>query len=126
METHGHEGTGMSVSSAPEFIIDDVTTGPYAHGFGTTADGRTFAFRVRKHTLVLMLYRADIDVTVPDDSELDAVVERSVKDVDLCDERSIVAVVRDAVAEAEDHEEHPHDGFTRAILHRLAAVIDGH
>lgn len=136
MDTHerrgSSEGTGMSLSSAPEFVLDDITTGPYAHGFGTTGDGRTFAFRVHRHTLTVMLYRADAHL-VPDDSEIAATVEASVKDVDLCDERSIAAVVRDAVAEAEAedaahtaHSAHQHEGFTRAILHRLSAVLDGH
>ena len=39
--------------TGPDFSVDDVTTGPHAHGFGTAADGRAFAFRVRGKTLRL-------------------------------------------------------------------------
>ncbi|MBY6351283.1 hypothetical protein [Rhodococcoides corynebacterioides] len=107
--------------TGPDFSVDDVTTGPYAHGFGTAADGRAFAFRVRGKTLRVELYRLGATVTVPTDVDVDAVADVDVTDVDLCDERSVTAAVRDAVAtvHAPDDPRSADTTLVRALLGRL-------
>ncbi|WP_280510591.1 hypothetical protein, partial [Nocardia farcinica] len=47
------------------FTVVDVSVGRFAHGFGTTEDGRPFAFRTVRATLTLEIYRADLDTAVP-------------------------------------------------------------
>ncbi|MBB3039827.1 hypothetical protein [Hoyosella altamirensis] len=119
----------MTAHNAPVFVIDDLSIGPYAHGFGQTRDGRTFAFQVRdstlhRRTLHVEVYRADLETTVPDSSDIEAFVDRSVVDVDLCDERSISAAVRDAVAEAESIAVNASEGnAVRALLSRITSAI---
>ncbi|MDG3011157.1 hypothetical protein G4X40_13450 [Rhodococcus sp. D2-41] len=109
-----------------DFTIDDLSTGPHAHGFGRTGDGRTYAFRVRRSTLHLEIYRADVRSPVPGQDDVEAVAQCSVREVDLSDERSVVAVVRDAVADAQPVDGAPGDGLTvRAFLSRIGSVIDG-
>lgn len=116
----------LQSSEQQEFSIDDLSTGPHAHGFGRTGDGRTYAFRVRRSTLHLEIYRAEVQSPVPGQEDVEAVAECSVREVDLSDERSVVAVVRDAVAEAVPVEGSPGDGLTvRAFLSRIGSVIDG-
>lgn len=84
------------------FAVEQVTTGAQASGFGSTEDNRPFAFRVHKATLYVEIYRSDLPTPVPDKSDVTAVSEQSVTEIDLTDERSIVAVVRDAVSNAAD------------------------
>ncbi|WP_307645231.1 hypothetical protein [Nocardia uniformis] len=109
------------------FTVEDVTAGRYAHGFGRTGDGRSFAFRTFRSTLVLEIYRADLETDVPDTDDIDAVAQTTVTDIDLDDERSIVALVRDLIPQAvpvtaaQPREPTP----VRALLGRLSAVIDG-
>ena len=81
----------MTGPSNAEFSVEDVSVGAHAHGFGSTPDGRSFAFRVRGKSLRVEVYRSDLAQAVPDDLDVDAVAERDVTDVDLSDERSIVA-----------------------------------
>lgn len=109
------------------FIVEDVTVGRFAHGFGVTADGRSFAFRTRKSTLTVEIYRRDLDSAVPAPEDVVAVALAPVTDIDLDDERSVVALVADllpravVVAAAQ-----PRAATTvRALLNRLAAVLDG-
>ena len=93
---------GVDVESEEaHFVVEEVNAGTHANGFGRTDDGRAFAFRVHRSTLYVAIYRADMQSPVPDPSEVDAVAEHSVTEVDLTDERSIVGVVRDAVAHAQ-------------------------
>ncbi|MBD0321846.1 MAG: hypothetical protein ICV72_00475, partial [Aldersonia sp.] len=74
---------------ASGFAMEDVTTGPYANGFGVAADGRPFAFRVVGSTVYLELYRADLSTdVVPDRGDVVATAEARVTDIDLDDERS--------------------------------------
>ena len=109
------------------FAIDDITVGPFAHGFGTTADGRPYAFRTVRSTVVLEIYRADLDSDVPGPEDVVAVAQARATDIDLDDERSVVALVRDMIPDAEPVEAVPDRDMTtvRALLGRISAVIDG-
>jgi hypothetical protein len=80
------------------------------------------------------VYRADVETEVPDPDDIVASARRSVREIDLTDERSIVAVVRDAVSHPDflaagspdSRMASTEDGITvRAVLSRLGAVIDG-
>ncbi|MFC7450405.1 hypothetical protein [Rhodococcus daqingensis] len=115
----------MDADRTSGFAVEDLSVGPYAHGFGTNADGQAFAFRVRRSTLFVEVYRADLESTVPDKSDVVATAERSMVTVDLTDERSIAAAVRDAVASAEPVNHGTDTGITlRALLGRLSSVLD--
>ncbi|BDT87206.1 hypothetical protein GV791_24385 [Nocardia cyriacigeorgica] len=107
------------------FSIDDLTIGPFAHGFGTTDDGRPFAFRTVRSTLRLEIYRADLDTDVPAPEDVVAVAEVKVTDIDLDDERSVIALVRDLVPEAEPTVADRDVTTVRALLGRISSVIDG-
>ena len=88
-------------AGTPEFVIEDVTAGAYAHGFGVAADGRPFAFHVVGSMLYLELYRENLPVNVvPDQADMVATAQARVTDIDLDDERSIVAMVRDMIPAA--------------------------
>ncbi|KJF23027.1 hypothetical protein CJ178_06300 [Rhodococcus sp. ACPA4] len=111
-----------------DFEIEDISVGPYAHGFGRS-EGRTFAFRVRKSVLYVEVYRDYCERTVPSSDDVIATANRSVTDIDLTDERSISAVVRDAVHSAESDSSHSPtrgSGVTtlRGVLDRLGSIID--
>lgn len=107
------------------FVVEQVTTGAYASGFGSTEDCRPFAFRVLGSTLYLEIYRADILAPMPDKSDVTAVCEQSVTEIDLTDERSIVAVVRDAVTGADELASASKDSSAvRSFLGRVGSVIE--
>ncbi len=82
------------------FVLEDITIGRFAHGFGTAGDGRPFAFRTVGSTLTLEIYRADLDTTVPEHTDVVAVAVAPVTDIDLDDERSVSALVRDLIPAA--------------------------
>jgi hypothetical protein len=84
-----------------EFAIEDITTGLHASGFGQVADGRSFSFHVEKQVLVVEIYRPRISGPVPQAEDVMAVASRKLTDIDLTDERSVSAAVRDAVAAAQ-------------------------
>ncbi|RJO74107.1 hypothetical protein D5S18_18290 [Nocardia panacis] len=107
------------------FVIDDLTVGPFAHGFGAAADGRPFAFRTLRGTLVLELYRADLADDVPGPDDIVALAEAPVTDIDLDDERSVAALVRDLIAHAVPVAADRDMTAVRALLGRISAVIDG-
>ncbi|MBY6366153.1 hypothetical protein [Rhodococcoides corynebacterioides] len=111
-------------STGSGFSVEDVTAGAHAHGFGTAADGRAFAFRVRGKTLRVKVYRLGATPTVPDDVDVDAIAEADVTDLDLTDERSVVAAVRDAVAtlRAPDDPTPSDTTLVRALLGRLGGL----
>ncbi|MEV6773610.1 hypothetical protein AB0N05_33755 [Nocardia sp. NPDC051030] len=104
-----------------------MSTGRYAHGFGVTGDGRTFAFRTNRSILSLEIYRPDLDTEVPAAEDIAAVAEARITDIDLDDERSIIALVRDLIPQAVPvPAAQPRESTTvRALLGRLSAVIDG-
>jgi hypothetical protein len=82
------------------FTIEDISTGLHASGFGRVGDGRTFSFHLERQMLEVEIYRPRLAVPVPQAEDVVAVGSHSVADVDFNDERSLVAAVRDAVAEA--------------------------
>jgi hypothetical protein len=84
-----------------EFAIEDITTGLHASGFGQVGDGRPFSFHVEKQMLVVEVYRPRIVGPVPQAEDVVAAASRKLTDIDLTDERSVAAAVRDAVADAQ-------------------------
>ena len=84
-----------------EFAIEDITTGVHASGFGQVGDGRSFSFHIEKQMLVVEVYRPRLTGPVPQAEDVVAVASRKLTDIDLTDERSVAAAVRDAVAAAE-------------------------
>jgi hypothetical protein len=81
-----------------QFAIEDITTGVHASGFGQVGDGRSFAFHIEKQFLVVEVYRPRLSGPVPQAEDIVAVATRRLTDIDLTDERSLSAAVRDAVA----------------------------
>lgn len=84
-----------------EFAIEDITTGVHASGFGQVGDGRSFSFHIEKQMLVVEVYRPRVTGPVPQVEDVVAVASRKLTDIDLTDERSVAAAVRDAVAAAQ-------------------------
>jgi hypothetical protein len=84
-----------------EFAIEDITTGVHASGFGQVGDGRTFSFHIEKQMLVVEVYRPRVCGPVPQAEDVVALANRKLTDIDLTDERSVAAAVRDAVADAQ-------------------------
>ncbi|KRE28698.1 hypothetical protein ASG82_05490 [Mycobacterium sp. Soil538] len=83
------------------FAVEDITTGVHASGFGQVGDGRSFSFHIERHELVVEVYRPRLRGPVPQSEDVVAVATRKLTDIDLTDERSMTAVVRDAVAAAQ-------------------------
>jgi hypothetical protein len=83
------------------FTIEDISTGMYASGFGRVGDGRPFSFRIERQLLMVEIYRPRLAGPVPQADEVVAVASHSVANVDVSDERSLAAAVRDAVADAQ-------------------------
>ncbi|MQY22193.1 hypothetical protein NRB20_53060 [Nocardia sp. RB20] len=110
--------------------MQDITVGAFAHGFGTTEDGRSFAFRTVRATLMLEIYRTTADTQVPGPEDVIAVARARVTDIDVDDERSVIALVRDLIpaavpVPAENRGARREFTTVRALLLRLSAVIDG-
>ena len=89
-------------SGADEFVIEDLTTGLFASGFGRLGDGRSFAFHVRRGQLVVEIYRPRLAGPVPQPEDVVATGQRALTDLDLDDARSLAAAVRDVAAAAEE------------------------
>lgn len=83
------------------FAIEDISTGVHASGFGQVGDGRSFSFRIERQQLVVEVYRPRISGPVPQAEDVVALATRKLTDIDLGDERSVAAAVRDAVATAQ-------------------------
>jgi hypothetical protein len=83
------------------FAIEDISTGLHASGFGQVGDGRTFSFHIEKQMLVVEVYRPRVTGPVPQAEDVVAVATHKLIDIDLTDERSVSAAVRDAVAAAQ-------------------------
>ncbi|KAA8964994.1 hypothetical protein [Mycobacterium sp.] len=93
----GHQRT------VPDFAIEDMWTGVFggavlASGFGRVGDGRSFAFRIEGQWLLVEVYRTRLSGPVPQAEDVVATERRSVVDIDVGDERSLAAAVRDLVA----------------------------
>jgi hypothetical protein len=84
-----------------EFAIEDISTGVHASGFGQVGDGRSFSFHVEHHSLIVEVYRPRLSGLVPQREDVVAAGTRKLIDIDLCDQRSLAAAVRDAVAAAQ-------------------------
>ncbi|MGO4444867.1 hypothetical protein AB4Z42_16050 [Mycobacterium sp. 2YAF39] len=84
-----------------EFALEDISTGVHASGFGQVGDGRSFSFHVERQVLLVEVYRPRLSGPVPQQEDIVAVTNRKLIDIDLSDERSLAAAVRDAVAAAQ-------------------------
>ena len=82
------------------FSIEDISTGLHASGFGELRGGRSFSFYVEHSQLVVEIYRPRLAGPVPQAEDVVAIATRKAGDIDLFDERSLTAAVRDAVADA--------------------------
>ena len=83
-----------------EFAVEDISSGIFASGYGQVGDGRTFSFHIEHRSLVVEIYRPRLAGPVPQAEEVVARATRSLVDIDLTDERSLTAAVRDSVAHA--------------------------
>lgn len=123
------EDVASTTGEDPEpdaFAIEDITCGSQAHGFGRVGDGRSFAFQIKRAVLRLEVYREGLLNQVPEHDDVVSVAELSVKDLDLEDERSVAALVRDATEEAVRHQHRPEQTTTiHAFLTRIGSIIDG-
>lgn len=95
----------MTLAAAPlspgaEFVVEDLTTGLFASGFGRLADGRRFSFHVRRAQLGVEVYRPRLAGLVPLPEDVIATASRRLGDLDVDDARSLCAAVRDTVATA--------------------------
>jgi hypothetical protein len=104
-------GRPMSVAedgqfSDGEFAIEDMWLGFFstkilASGFGQVGDGRSFAFCIEGQNLLVEVYRPLLRGPVPQPEDVVARARRNVVDIDITDQRSLGAAVRDAVALAD-------------------------
>lgn len=83
-----------------EFAVEDMSTGIFASGYGQVGDGRSFSFHIEHRSLVVEIYRPRLAGPVPLAEDVVARTVRSLVEIDLTDERSLTAAVRDAVAGA--------------------------
>lgn len=88
-------------SDRREFAIEDISTGMFASGFGHLGDGRSFSFHVHRGQLVVEVYHPRLSGPVPHAEDVVAVATRNIGDFDVNDERSLIAALRDAVADAQ-------------------------
>jgi hypothetical protein len=88
-------------SAEAEFAIEHISTGLHASGFGQLVDGRPFAFHIEHQALVVEIYRPRLAGPVPQAEDIVATATRKLNDIDVFDERSLSAAVRDAVAAAQ-------------------------
>ena len=82
------------------FAVEDMSTGIFASGYGQVGDGRSFSFHIEHRSLVVEVYRPRLTGPVPQAEDVVAKSVRSLFDIDLTDERSLTAAVRDSVANA--------------------------
>jgi hypothetical protein len=83
-----------------EFAVEDISTGIFASGYGQVGDGRSFSFHIEHRSLVVEVYRPRLAGPVPQAEDVVARAVRSLVNIDLTDERSLTAAVRDSVARA--------------------------
>lgn len=83
-----------------EFAVEDMSTGIFASGYGQIGDGRSFSFHIEHGSLVVEVYRPRLAGPVPQAEDVVATAARSLVDIDVTDERSLTAAVRDTVARA--------------------------
>lgn len=126
----------METDDTSGFEVEYVSVSPHPHGFGTLADGAPFAFRMIRRTMCVEVYRpklaADVsgtdipDTDIPDTDDIIAHAQGPVTEIDVTDERSVLAMVRDLLQSAEPVDAGRGDEPTlvRAILTRIGSVID--
>lgn len=95
----------MTVAATPEsegqeFAVEDISTGMFACGFGHLGDGRSFSFHIHRGQLVMEIYHPRLAGPVPHAEDVVATATRSIVGVDVDDERSLIAALRDMVATA--------------------------
>ncbi|MEE6139071.1 hypothetical protein SKC41_22420 [Mycobacterium sp. 050128] len=83
-----------------EFAFEDISTGIFASGYGQVGDGRSFSFHIEHRSLIVEIYRPRLAGPVPQAEDVVATAVRGLVDIDLTDERSLTAAVRDSVAAA--------------------------
>jgi hypothetical protein len=83
------------------FAVEVISTGLHASGLGQLAEGRSFSFHVEHQQLIVEIYRPRLAGPVPQAEDVVATATRKAADIDLFDERSLTAAVRDAVANAQ-------------------------
>ncbi|UKN42423.1 hypothetical protein MLPF_1840 [Mycobacterium lepromatosis] len=83
-----------------EFTVEEISTGIFASGYGQVGDGRSFSFHIEHRSLVVEIYRIRWAGSVSQAEEVVARAIRELVDIDLTDERSLAAAVRDSVARA--------------------------
>ena len=88
-------------SEGQEFAVEDISTGLFASGFGHLGDGRSFSFHVHRGQLVVEIYHPRLAGPVPHAEDVVATAARSIADFDVNDERSLIAALWDAVADAQ-------------------------
>jgi hypothetical protein len=84
-----------------DFAMEDIWTGRHASGFGALGGGRTFSFYVEGQMLAVEIYRPRLAGPVPQAEDVVATSTRRLTHVDVDDERSLSAAVRDAIADAQ-------------------------
>lgn len=87
-------------TAGSEFAVEDISTGIFANGYGQVGDGRSFSFHIEHRSLVVEVYRPRLSGPVPQAEDVVAKAVRGLVDLDLTDERSLTAAVRDSVAAA--------------------------
>ncbi|WP_059018652.1 hypothetical protein [Mycobacterium sp. M26] len=88
-------------SDGREFAIEDLSTGMFASGFGHLGDGRSFSFHVHRGQLIVEVYHPRLAGPVPHAEDVIAAATRNIGDIDVDDERRLIAALRDAVADAQ-------------------------
>lgn len=96
----------MTLAATPhpagaEFVVEDLTTGLFASGFGRLGDGRPFSFHVHRAQLVVEIYRPRSSGPIPLPEDMIATASRGLVDVDVDDPRSLLAAVRDTITATE-------------------------
>lgn len=81
-----------------EFTVEEISTGIFASGYGQVGDGRSFSFHIEHWSLVVEIYRTRLAGLVPQTEEVVPRAIRGLVNIDLTDERSLAAAVRDLVA----------------------------
>ena len=81
-------------------IFEDISPGIHASGFGQLEGGRSFSFHVERQHLIVEIYRPRLPGPVPHAEDVVATATRKLIGIDLTDERSLAAAVRDAMTYA--------------------------
>jgi len=103
-------------------VVERLTTGPNAHGYGRLADGRGFAFRIRNRKARLEIYRQDSDAAEPTPDDIELVAERQTGRTNLESGLSLLTLLPALAAEARPALEAP-EHTLRAYFGHLDSVM---